>query len=163
MDFGIKYVTFLIILVSLILEERLISHIQNTEIIKNTKERLSVMLNLLNIENKVIVYILAIVLIIVSVICVYNINKSKRLQSQVTSLQIVNQANILAISSLNKVLSTTNTVISEWSESDSIISDGQREFKDEIKKEMLSNETSKSWGDELVPDTFNIMLKRNSN
>lgn len=120
------------------------------------------MLSLLNVENKIIVYILAILLVIISIICIYNINKSKRLQLEVTSLQIVNQANILAISSLNKVLSTTNTIIMEWSESDSIISDGQREIKDEIKYEMQNNETSKSWSDESVPDSFVIMLKRNS-
>lgn len=121
------------------------------------------MLSLLNIESKTIVYILAILLVIVSVLCVYNINKSNNLQNKVASLQVVNQANILAISSLNKVLDTTNIIVTEWSESDSIISDGQREIKDDIKKEMQYNETSKSWGDDIIPDNFVIMLKRNIN
>lgn len=120
------------------------------------------MLSLLNVENKVIVYILAIVLVFVSIICVYNINKSRTLQEKVATLQVVNQANILAIASLNKVINTTNTIIMEWSESDSNISDGQREIKYEIQKEIHNNETSKSWSDELVPDSFVIMLKRNS-
>lgn len=120
-------------------------------------------MNLLNIENKTIVYILAVTLIIVSVLCVYNINKSNRLQSKVTSLEIINKANILAISSLNKVLNTTNIIIKEWSESDSIISDGQREIKNEIETEMQDNEASKSWGNELIPDSFVIMLQRNIN
>lgn len=120
------------------------------------------MLSLLNIENKVIVYILAIILVIVSVICIYNINKSKRLQEKVTTLQVVNQANILAIASLNKVVNATNTIIMEWSESDSNISDGQREIKYKIQEEIHNNETSKSWSDEPVPDNFVIMLKRNS-
>lgn len=121
------------------------------------------MLSLLNIDNKIIVYILAATLIVVSVLFVYNFNKSNRLQKEVNSLQVINKANIVAIASLNKIITTTNIIITEWSERDNIFSDELRGIKDEIQKEIESNEAHQYWSNEPVPDSFIIMLKRNIN